>query len=190
MKRIVLLSVLSLVVFGCGPKPPAQPEAPASPPCGKEWVWTPPSAEDAFYGVGNASKATPSLAKQTATHRARVEIAQTCSVEVSSLVKDFMEQSGIGEGAQPLEFSQAVGKSVSTVTLAGSKIKDTCFLTGPGGSPTEYWVLVEYPVGKLREMSLDAAKQEAMREEAMYNEWKAEQGFEKLNEELAKLKGN
>lgn len=190
MKKILFLGVTSILVLSCGPKPPVVLEPPPGPPCGKEWTMTPPYAEDAYYGVGNATKISGPLAKSIASLRARVQISEACSVTVSSLVKSFMEQSGIGEGAQALEFSQAVGKGVSQVTLAGSIIKDTCWLTGPGGSPTDYWVLVEYPIGKLREMALDAAKQEAMKDEAMYNEWKANQGFENLDQELAKLKGN
>lgn len=190
MKKIILPGIIVLMIVSCGPKPPITLEPPPGPPCGKEWTMTPPYAEDAYYGVGEANKVSRPLAKRIATQRARVEIAEACSVTVSSLVKDFMEQSGIGTNAQALEFSQAVGKSVASVTLAGSIIKDTCFLTGPGGSPTDYWVLVEYPIGKLREMAMDAVRQEAMKEEAMYNEWKANQGFEKLDQELAKLKGN
>ena len=183
MHRIVLLGV------GCGPKPPAQPEGPPPDrfPPGKEWIMTPPTAEDAFYGVNQASKVQPSLAKTVATQRARDEIARSVSVKVASIVKDFMEQSGIGDAAQALEFSQAVSKGIADVTLEGSIIKDTYFESGAGG--TTYYVLVEYPIGRAREMAMDQVRQQAQKEEAQYNEWKAQQGFEGLEKELEKLNG-
>lgn len=190
MKKIILLGLMSMLALSCWPwrETLVVSEPPPGPPCGKEWIWTPPTAEDAYYGVGNAKISNLNLAKRTATQRARFEVAESCSLEVSTLVKDFMEQSGIT--GESLQFSQAVGKTVSNVVLKGSIIIDTCLPTTSGGPSSEYWVLVEYPIGKLREMTMDAARQEAMKEEAAYNEWKATKGFEALEQELGKMKAN
>ena len=62
------------------------------------------------------------MAKKVAANRARGEISQAVSAKVSTMIKDFMQESGIGENAQALEFNEAVTKTVSSNVLNGSTI--------------------------------------------------------------------
>ena len=140
-----------------------------------KWALVPPTAEDVFYGIGQAKKQNPSLAKKTATARARAEISEAVNVKVSSMVKDFMQESGIGESAQALEFSEVVTKQVSDNALLGSKVKEA-YIAKDG----TIYILVEYSLDQLKETALKAAD----REEALYNEFKASQAFEELDSSI------
>jgi len=144
-----------------------------------EWFLTPPEAEDAIYGVGMALKQNPSLARKAAIARAREEVASTVNTKVSSMLKDFMQESGVGENAQALEFTQNVTKQVTSVSLEGSKVKEVY----PAKDGT-FYVLVEYPLDQLRQKTLNAVQNE----EALYNEFKAQQGFDALEKAVQDIK--
>ncbi len=182
MKKTIIL-VLSGVVMaalaGCaGPKVSGTTEERESRDM-PEWALQPPEMEGMLYGVGQAKKQNPSLAKTVAAQRAREEIAATIKIKVERLVKDFMQESGVGQRAQALEFTSAVSKGVTDATLTGSLIKEA-YLAKDG----TYFILVEYSLDEARHQAIEAARQE----EALYNEFKAEQGFDALEAELAKLK--
>ena len=162
---ILLTALTVLMVSGCGSSTP-------------QFFLNPPTAEDAFYGVGTAKKQNPSLAKKTATARARDEIAQAVDVKVSTMIKDFMQESGVGENAQALEFTESVSKQVASQALAGSTILRT-----EVGKDGTFYVLVSYSLAS----AIDASINEAKKEEVLYNEFKARQGFDALEKELGKL---
>ena len=162
---ILLTAFLGLMVSGCGSSAP-------------KFFLNPPTAEDAFYGVGTAKKQSQSLAKKTATARARDEIANTVEVKVNNMLKDFMQESGVGENAQALEFTESVSKQVSSIALKGCKIIETDM-----AKDGTFYVLVRY---RLQD-AIDASVNEAKKEEALYNEFKARQGFDALEKELSKL---
>ncbi|MCF7802996.1 MAG: LPP20 family lipoprotein [Candidatus Marinimicrobia bacterium] len=140
-----------------------------------EWFLVQPEAEDAIYGVGSAKKQNPSLARKSAIARARDDIASQVQTKVSSMLKDFMQESGVGENAQALEFTQSVSKQVVDISLEGSKVKEVY----PAKDGT-FYALVEYPLESLRQSTLS----EAQKQEALYNEFKAQQGFDALKEEI------
>jgi len=142
------------------------------------WFLMPPTSEDALYGVGQAKKQNPSLAKSTATARARTEVSQAVNVKVSSMMKDFMSESGIGENAQAQEFSEAVTKQVTDNSLLGSVVKEA-YVAKDG----TVYILVEYNLNSVKQNALDAAK----KEEALYNEFKANQSFDDLENSINKL---
>lgn len=144
-----------------------------------EWSLVPPAVEGYIYGVGQAKKQNPSLAKKVASQRARDEIAAAVKIKVESIVKDFMQESGIGDRSEALEFTQAVIKGVTEATLTGSVIKEV--FVGKDGT---YFVLVEYSLEQAKRAAIDSARQE----EALWNEFKADQAFEALEQEFEKLR--
>jgi ribosomal protein S20 len=156
-------AVLKLVLLGGAPK----------------WFMNPPKSGEVIYAVGAAKKQNPSLALNAATQRARDEIARSVNVKVQNMMKDFMQESGAGDNAQALEFTESVSKQVADVSLSGSVRAKTA--TGKDGT---IYVLVEY--------SLDGARQAALAEvkkqEALYNEFKAEQSFDDLEEAIRNMK--
>ncbi len=182
MKKTIILVLSGIVIAalaGCaGPRVSGTTEERGSRDM-PEWALKPPAVEGMLYGVGQAKKQNPSLSKTVAAQRARVEIAATIKIKVERLVKDFMQESGVGQRAQALEFTSAVSKGVTDATLTGAMIKET-YLAKDG----TYFILVEYSLDEARRQAIETARQE----EALYNEFKADQGFDALEAELAKLK--
>jgi len=167
-KRLLVMGFLTLFIISCaGPK--------SSLP---DFFLNPPTSSDYLYGVGNAKKANLSLDRQTATARARDEIARSVSVKVSNMIKDFLQQSGVGESAQALEFTESVSKQVANTSLSGATVKEVS-----QGDDGMIYVLVEYPLSAVRQTALAEAK----KREAQYTEFKAMQSFEDLEKEIAKL---
>ena len=177
-KQYLIYAILVLTLFaGCaGPGSGSTEERGSSDM--PDWFLVPPTAEDALYGIGQAKKQNPSLARQTATARARTEISQAVNVKVSSMLKDFMQESGVGDNAQALEFSESVTKQVTANALQGSVVKEA-YVAKDG----TMFIMVEYPLASLRQDALSSAK----KEEALYNEFKAQQGFDALEQEIGKL---
>lgn len=181
MKKIFILAtgMLVLAAIGCaGPSVSGTTEARESRDM-PEWSLNRPATEGIIHGVGQAKKQNPSLAKKVAAQRARDEIAATVKIQVESLVKDFMQESGIGDNAKALEFTQSVSKGVTDATLTGAMIKET-FLAKDG----TYFVLMEYSLDDVRRHAIESARQE----EAAWNEFRADQGFDALEAELDKLR--
>ncbi len=182
MKRTIILTFVSgglLILTGCAGKMESGTTEARDSRDMPAWSLERPAAEGMIYGVGQAKKQNPSLAKKVAAQRARDEVAAAVKVKIESLVKDFMQESGIGERAEALEFTQAVSKGVTDATLTGAIIKETYL-----GKDGTYFVLVEYSLDQARRAAIETARQE----EALWNEFKAEQGFEALELELDKLK--
>ncbi len=173
-KTSIALLILSLIFSGCGSSKPSTNTTKNMP----SWFLTPPSSSDFYYGVGSAKKQNPSLAKKVAATRARTEISEAVKTEVSSLISDFMQESGIGENAQATEFNESVSKSVSNNVLSNNTIKEV--FSAEDGT---IYVLVEMSKDAIKEQSLNAAK----REQALFNQFKAEQGFDKLEAALEDL---
>lgn len=177
--KIILISLISaMLLAGCASSRSGSTEASRMGDV-PTWFLMPPSVEDAIYGVGSAKKQNPSLARKAATARARDEIAQSVNVKVTNMLKDFMQESGVGENAQALEFTESVSKQVASVSLQGSSIKEAYI-----GKDGTFYVMVEYPLKSLRQASLDEAK----KQEALYNEFKATQGFNELEKAIQNLK--
>ena len=89
-----------------------------------------------------------------------------------------MQESGVGENAQATEFNESISKSVSNNVLSNNTIKEV--FSAEDGT---IYVLVEMSKNAIKEQSLSAAK----KEQALFNEFKANQGFEKLEAALEKL---
>jgi len=175
MNQIKRLFISIIFIFvGCSSSKPSNESNNNMP----DWYLNPPSSSEFYYGVGMAKKQNPSLAKKVAANRARSEISQSVNAKVSSLIKDFMQESGIGETAQALEFNESVSKSVSDNTLTNNTIKEV-FNADDG----TIYVLIEMPKKAVIEQSLNAAK----KEQALFNEFKASQGFQELEKALSNM---
>lgn len=171
MKRIALITVIGLIFStGCGPKPPI-------------WVPVHPPAEDAFYGTGQSSKSSPTLAKETATERARSQIARQVEAKVSTMLKDFLEQRGLGKDADALEWTQYVSRTTSSVVLKGSIVKDGWW----NSKKNEYWIVVEYPIGEARKQIKEETRKDLIRREALRQKLEAQKALEELDKEIDKM---
>jgi hypothetical protein len=187
---IVFAILLSSVLFfaGCASQK-AKPTAPPPPPqpaqCIPEWQVNPPSAEDGIYGAGIAKMQMASLSKKTADARARDEVVQAIQIKVQTMMKDFLQQAGIGEEAQALQFSQSVSKQISSQVLYGCKIVKRKICADGTWHSLALWPMNQS--SELKNEIATQAKDLVKNEYALYNEFKAKNGFEELQKELDQL---
>ena len=175
MKKHIILFIGIALIAGCaGTKSISQSDVP-------EWDLNPPKYEGLFVGVGDALRPQMSLSKQVATNRARVEIARAVESQIKSVLKDYMQASGMGADAGALEFTESVSKSLSNKTLNGSVIEKTEIKNG------RVFVMVTYDINEVRTQAKQTARNAAKKEEALYNEFKARQGFDDLDKEIDKM---
>jgi hypothetical protein len=190
-QRILVLGIIivfgAFLVMACAttPKEAKPVMSTEQVQCIPDWEVNPPSAEDGVYGSGLAKMNMQALSKTAADQRARQEVVQAIEVKVASMVKDFMQQSGIGDAAQALQFSQSVSKGISSRVLNGCKIvkRKVC----PDGT---WHSLALWPIGEANQLKKeinDQSKKLVKNEYALYNEFKAKNGFEQLQQELDKL---
>ena len=182
---IIVMSAFLVMACATTPKEAKPTMSTEQVQCIPEWEVNPPSAEDGVYGSGLAKMNMAALSKTAADQRARQEVVMAIEVKVQAMVKDFMQQAGIGDAAQALQFSQSVGKSISSQVLQGCKIvkRKVC----PDGT---WHSLALWPIGNANQLkkSIDQQSKKLVKNEyALYNEFKAKNGFESLQKELDKL---
>jgi hypothetical protein len=188
-QRILVLGIFimsSLLIMACATPQGPQSVSPAEEAqCIPEWEVNPPAAEDGIYGSGLAKMQIAAQSKKASDQRARDEVVMTIEVKVQTMIKDFMQQSGIGEAAQSLQFSESVSKGISSHVLYGCKIikRKVC----PDGT---WHSLALWPIGNANQLKNEInnqTKKLVKNEYALYNEFKAKNGFEDLQKELDKL---
>lgn len=166
---------LALFLMNCGGKPKAKlNDIP-------DWYLNPPQAEDAILEAGDAVKHSMGLAKEAADARARDAIARTIEVKVNSMFKNFMQESGVGEEAEALEFTSSVSKQITANVLRGVRITQRDMR--PEGNMYHAYSLAQYDLNSLVQESLNAAR----KQKALYNEAKANLSFQELEKEIEKL---
>jgi hypothetical protein len=183
MKKITLLliPIIGILLFsGCAGSRSGSTEERGSSDR-PSWVDENPCLDPStvLCGIGQAKKQNPSLGRQVATARARTEISQSVNSKVSSMLKDIMQESGVGDNAQALEFSEGVTKQVSNNTLEGSILKKSYT-----AKDNTIFVLVEYSLDSVRKDAVKAARNE----EALWNEFKAKQSLDELEKALQNMK--
>ena len=179
-KTNLITLIAMLIFFGCAgskPKPLSNKDLP-------EWYLNTPKFEDKFVGVGDALRPQFNLSKQVATERARVEVARVVEPTVNSALNDHMQASGMGAEAGATEFTESVSKSLVNTTLKGCTIEKTEIFKD------RVFVMVTYDANKAREEAKAAARSEAKKEESLYNEFKARQAFDALDQAIDRIKGS
>jgi len=170
---IVMIMGLGLILMNCGGSKP-QAKMNDIP----EWYLNPPVAEDAIYEAGDALKQSLGLAKTAADGRARDAIARAIEVKVSNLLKNFMQESGVGEDAEAIEFTSSVSKQVANTVLQGARVVKREVKNE--GNSYHVYSLVEYNLNSLIQETVDAVK----KQKSLYNEAKANMSFEELEKEV------
>ncbi len=172
---VLMLVPLALFLMNCGGKPKAKMnDIP-------DWYLNPPQAEDAILEAGDAVKHSMGLAKEAADARARDAIARTIEVKVNSMFKNFMQESGVGEEAEALEFTSSVSKQITANVLRGCRIAKRDMR--PEGNMYHAYSLAQYDLNSLVQETLNAAR----KQKALYNEAKANLSFQELEKEIQKL---
>ena len=175
MKNLFLCVMASIFLFSSCASTKSKPIKEKDVP---EWYLNPPRIEGKFIGVGDAERPQISLSKTIATTRAKAEVSRSIETKLNTMVKTYLQASGLGSNASAIEFTEDVTKSVSSTTLQGCQIEKTEIIGG------RVFVMVVYDEVKARSEAKKAIEVEAKKNEALYNEFKAMQGFEALNKEI------
>ena len=146
------------------------------------WICDEPVAGVSVSAVGIAgpTKAGPSFQKDTATADARGKLVEQFQVQVDKMVKSYLGTTGIGDSETVDSVSQSVLKTVSSDTLYGSKVFKS--RVGPDGS---MYVLVGLDENATREAAAQAVASSMNNDNALWQQFQAQQGFDELKESIA-----
>lgn len=186
---IMALAMAAGILAGCagdGDKSAAECVFPDDPKVAAPgWICDEPVEGIKISAVGSAEKsgAGHDFMKEMAATSARVQLAQQMRVQVQNMVKQYAETTGAASAETVDKVNTSVTKQITNESLVGTKIYKT--RTSPKGS---LYVLVG-----LDEKNTIATAQKALRtsmgnDEALWQQFKAQKGYEELADEIAKMK--
>jgi len=180
MRKLITIALtisMAFMLINCGSPKADTAEIP-------DWYLNPPQTQDAIHEAGDAAKHSMGLAKEAADARARDGIARTIEIKVSTMFKNFMQESGVGQEAEALEFTSSVSKQVANNVLKGCKI--TKREMKREGELYHCYSLAKYDLNSL----IQETKESARRQKALYNEAKANMAFDELEDEIDNMDSN
>ena len=107
------------------------------------------------------------------------------SSKISSMLKDFLGQAGVGSTAEVTELSNSVTRSITEVDLIGVTIEKREYING------KMYSLAKYPLDdSMKKLVTDAVNKSLTSKEALLSQFRAKQGFEELDKQLDKMKAS
>ncbi len=189
--KIVLTSLAAatvLLMSGCNEQPSPTAVAPAQISIefdgAPAWVLE-PSVEGAISSVGSAKvgPAGINFAMQEATGNARDDLTRQIQVNVANMLKNFTQQTGVGDDTTVDKVVANVSKQLAKQDLSGSKVtKKWISKTGT------LWVLVAMPdPSKVSGALKDAVKSSYKNDQALWQQFQAKKAQDELDASLEKL---
>jgi hypothetical protein len=189
LKTFLLLSVITVYSFGivgCSSKVDTVVQAPKDIQIeffnAPKWVLTQEN-EKGINAAGSAkiSKAGTQFAAIEAEANARDQIARQIQVKVANMVKNFTQQTGVGDSQTVDKVVSSVSKQVTQQELIGTYRKDMWI--SPSG---ELWVLVSMSEQSVSTVK-NAVKTSFKNDEVLHQQVLAKEVQDKLDTELEKL---
>lgn len=149
------------------------------------WICDEPVAGVEVSAVGSAAKsaAGTSFMKQQAATAARVQLAQNAQVEVSNMVKNYVETTGIGDNQTVDKVSASVTKQITSQTLNGSRIYKS--RKGPSGT---MYVLVGMDPAAVAKTAKTAITSSMGKDKALWQQFRSKKAQDELADEISKMK--
>lgn len=189
--NLLVLTVLSAVLItACGGKTKPQevvecnfPDAPTV--AAPAWVCDQPVTDYPVTAVGSSPKSDAGydFMKDQAAASARVRLAQQMQVHVMNMVKQYVETTGTGDAETVDQVRTSVSKVITDQTLLGSRIIRN--RTSPNGY---LYVLVGIDQENAMYNSQKALRTSMGNDEALWQQFKAEKGFDELTEEITSFR--
>jgi hypothetical protein len=179
---LIGLILLALLLVGCGGAKASSGNDGHKRVYTPDWWESQDPGSDYLYFYGAATKVSEKVARSSAKTEAFSNASQYVKAYVKDMMSDFVQESG-SENPRVLEFTERVTKVVSDAKFSNAvPTKSEVIMVNINGSD-KYKVFVKLAVPK------DTVNKEMSgainNEEAMYNEFKATQAFEKLDAELS-----
>ena len=186
--RMMLLAGVTLVLVACGGR---SDQAEAPPPCyypntddrAPGWVCDQPVDGLELTAVGShpESGAGMDFMRQQAAASARVQLAQIFTVHVQNMIKQYAETTGSGETETVDLVNTSVSRLVTDEYLVGSRIYDSRV-----ASDGTLYVLVGMDENVTVQNTQDALRTSINNDNALWQQFRAEQGFDELDDELTR----
>lgn len=200
MKLLPILAIASSVILlsACGSnKKTPEPSSPSTPQVVADctfpdapntaapgWICDEPVASLAISATGSAETTQAGLdfQKQMAAANARLALAQVMQVSVNGLVKQYAETTGAASAETVDRVNSVVQKQLTSENLVGSRV----FKSRTSPNKTLY-VLVGFDEAAFKTATKNALKTSMKNDEAAWQQFRAEKGFNELAEEIAKM---
>lgn len=149
------------------------------------WICDEPVEGVEVSAMGSVAKsaAGTSFMKTQAVTAARVQLAQNMQVEVSNMVKNYVETTGIGDNQTVDKVSTSVTKQITSQTLNGSRIYKT--RTGPSGT---IYVLVGMDPAAVAKTAKTAITSSMGKDKALWQQFRSKKAQDELADEISKMK--
>ncbi len=190
MKNVLYTAIIATLISACSSTPdetaitectfPDSPTAEAP-----LWVCNAPVEGIDVSAIGTAplGKAGLSFAKQQAATAARVELAQSVHVEITNMIKQYAETTGIGDEETVDQVMTSVTKQITSQELAGTKIIRTA--TSPG---EVLYVMVGIDPATANQITETAIQTSMNKEAALWQKFQADKAQEELAKEIAAMR--
>jgi hypothetical protein len=187
MKKVLFtLSAATMIMMsGCSSKAPIQ-VAPAEIKNelsdAPKWVFS-PSDEKGINSAGSAKvgKGGTQFAITEAEANARDSMARQMQVKVSNMVKNFTQQTGVGDGQTVDKVVASVSKQITQQELMGTQRKEIWI--SPSG---ELWVLMSMSEQSVLAVK-NAIKSSFKNDDALWQQFQAKKAQDELDSELMKI---
>jgi len=162
-----LYALATAFIVGCGSSIPG-------------WYTSPPSGDDAVYGVGTAESQGLQMATTRAQEAARVQISRNAESKVSALFKQFQEQVGGIEDGEFLQMATDVSKSVTSMVTTATSVVEQKVENLEGGYRA--YALMKMPIGEANAAIVNRIKAR----QNLYTRFRASQAFNELEADAEK----
>ncbi len=171
MVILMVVGIFLLSACSSGTKAPAVPRQVFQP----DWYDLQGDSEYVFT-YGQSEKVSQNASETAAYADAMQEAAQYVEAHVQSMIKNYVEEAGV-EDPQVLALTSSVARVVANARFTGTQIsKRETFVMENGRYKT--FVRVSIPQNEIR----NTLRSQIRNEEALYNQFKASQAFQELDE--------
>lgn len=152
-----------------------------------DFVLTPPTSSEAYYGIGYAHQSALNLSIRLAETRARADIANQIKTTIQEIVQYYARDTGVNNSEALIEYTEIMTREVTKTTLVGLVIKNRIPMEDGG-----VWIMASLDIEKVKEslaLSMKSIEEaDIANKAAEMAEWKAQQAFKYLDDIMAEGK--
>lgn len=174
----LLMILLAFSVLGCGSKPDEDKTVGKDGAPRPEWVkkMSKVGDENIHYEVGYGKLSNYATSLKRAEADGRNKIALWIQADVNTVLKNYTQDSGIGDQRELIEFMEEVSMQTAKLSLNGATFEES-WEDAEGG----VYILMSYDINKAATNLQNQLKSYQRNEAAAFAEFKAQEAFKMLN---------